>query len=50
MITIPILFRNLTLAAAGTLFWATAALAANAGASADTQTRHEQDSATCRLQ
>ena len=45
MITSTVLFRNLTLAVAGTLFCATGALAA--GASADAQVRYRQDMAAC---
>jgi hypothetical protein len=47
MITTPILFRNLALAVAGSLFCVTAALAADAGASADAQARYRQDMAVC---
>lgn len=47
MATIPLLFRHLVVAAAGTLICATATLAANAGASAEAQARYRQDMAAC---
>ena len=47
MATIPLLIRNLALAAAGTLLCSTAALAANTGALADAQARYRQDMAVC---
>jgi hypothetical protein len=47
MVTIPKLFRNVALVAAGTLLCVTADLAASAGAVADAQTRYRQDMAAC---
>lgn len=47
MATIALLFRNLALAAAGTLICATATLAANAGALTEAQARYRQDMAVC---
>lgn len=47
MPTISLLFRNLALAAAGTLIGATATLAADAGALTEAQARYRQDMAVC---
>lgn len=47
MSTTRIPFRNFALAAVSTMLCASAALAANAGASADAQARYRQDMAVC---
>jgi len=47
MVTVPLLIRNLALAAAGTLLCSAAAQAAKTGALVDAQARYREDMAVC---